>query len=80
MKFKGDKRIMIILYIILVIVFSSFEIAISDDCEGRWVYQPKDLKKYTDMNLFGCCVLYILLILFSPIIFIGKMIYLLFHI
>lgn len=71
---------MIIFYIILVILVSGLEITISDDTPSRWIYHPKDLKGYTDMNWVGCYVVYILLILFSPIVFIGKMIYLLLHI
>lgn len=50
------------------------------DVFGVYVPMPKDFKNNTNMNWFGCIVCYIFLFILFPILYIGKLIYWLFHI
>ena len=47
---------------------------------GKFEVLPHELKKTTTMNWFGCTLVSLLLFIFTPIFWIGKLIYWLCHI
>ncbi len=71
------------LVIFTEVIINMFGAAICAKLYDEWcefVPMPKDIKDNTEMNWFGCIVCYILLFILFPILYIGKLIYWLFHI
>lgn len=73
--------LILFLYIVAVFIFSFLEIGFwSDDDENYTCLTPIHLHHYTKMNWFGCYATWLLLGIISPIIFIIKLGWFIFHI
>ena len=51
-----------------------------DEANAYLMFLPTDLRKSTKMNMFGCVVTSVFLAVLFPIIYVFRLIYVLFHI
>ena len=72
-----DKIIGIIIGYLLISTFICFPVLMS--LGGKIELLPSDLKKKSEMNWFGCIVCSLILFIIFPILYLGELIYILFH-